>query len=248
MRLQKVRNSFIFNKQLLVECIKGAVLIITGGWLCFRNVVVCLAGLALLPFYLRGRSATEKHKRQLAQQKEFKDAMAMLYSSTAAGSTLEKAFSDALHDMKSSENRYPYLLPEFERICVCLNRNVPMTDALNNFARRSGDADIYRFVQIITIARKSGGSLPEIIRQSMDAISLRMEINSEIDTLLAGRRGELKVMMIVPAGIIGYMNLCSADYMSVLYLTWTGRCIMLAALAVYVAAVCIGKKILDIRI
>jgi tight adherence protein B len=242
------KDRFFSKKELMMECIKGLLLLAIGGWLCFHHIGICLVAICLLPLYLKSRVKEKQHRKKMAIQKEFKDAMAILYSSTAAGGTLEKAFRDAVHDMKLSEKRYTYLLPEFERICVCLNRNIPMSQALSDFAGRMGDDDIDRFVQVIAIARRSGGSLAEIIRQSADTMTLRLEINSEIETMLAGRQGELKVMMIVPAGILIYMNLCSADYMSVLYLTPAGRMVMMVSLFIYLGAICIGKKILDIRI
>ena len=205
-------------------------------------------GLIFLPFYLKGREKEKQRRQQAALQREFKDVMAILYSSTAAGGTLEKAFKDAVGDMKASEGRYPLLLPEFERICVRLNRNMPMEDVLEDFAERSRDEDILQFVRVLVIARKSGGSLSEIIRHTVDTMTLRMEMNGEIDTLLAGKKGELKVMMIVPAGILLYMNVCSGDYMAALYNTLAGRCMMVAAVILYSIAVIIGRKILDIKI
>lgn len=230
------------------EIVKGAGFLLAAGWLCFRSPLWCAAGLVLLPFYLKYRKKEKQRKRQAVLQREFKDVMAILYSSTAAGGTLEKAFRDAADDMKASGGKYPVLLPEFERICFRLSRNIPMEDVLEDFAKRSGDEDISQFVRILSIAKKSGGSLSEIIRHTVDTMILRMEINDEIDTLLAGKKGELKVMMIVPPGILLYMNLCSAEYMTILYETLTGRCVMLAAVIVYSIAVLIGEKILDIQI
>ena len=122
---------------------------------------------------------------------EFKDAAAMLYSSTAAGGTLEKALRDTCCDMKTSDSSYQVLLPEFERICMHLDQNRSLESVLEDFAVRSEDEDIAYFVRVLTVARKSGGSLSSIIRHTADTMNLRMEINSEIETILAGKRGEL---------------------------------------------------------
>ena len=100
----------------------------------------------------------------------------------------------------------------------------------------------------MTVARKSGGSLSSIIRHTADTMNLRMEINSEIETILAGKRGEWRIMLIVPPGILCYMNMCSSEYMNILYTGLTGRLVMTAALMVYAAAVWTGHKILDIHV
>ena len=85
-------------------------------------------------------------------------------------------------------------------------------------------------------------------RHTADTMNLRMEINSEIETILAGKRGEWRIMLIVPPGILCYMNMCSSEYMNILYTGLTGRLVMTAALMVYAAAVWTGHKILDIHV
>ena len=45
-----------------------------------------------------------------------------------------------------------------------------------------------------------------------------------------------------------YMNMCSSEYMNILYTGLTGRLVMTAALMVYAAAVWTGHKILDIHV
>lgn len=231
-----------------IECLKGGLLIFAAGWLCFRSWIICMAGMVLLPIYLKYKKDEEKRKRQKALWGEFRDVTAILYSSTAAGGTMEKALRDARQDMRSSADRYPLLLPEFDRMCAQLDRNTSMEDVLDDFAVRSQDEDIAYFVQILSIAKKSGGSLPDIIHHTAEMMTMRMEINSEIETLLTGKRGELKIMLVVPPAILVYMNLCSTEYMDVLYCTTAGRGIMAAALAAYGIAALIGRKILNIRI
>lgn len=55
-------------------------------------------------------------------------------------------------------------------------------------------------------------------------------------------------MLIVPPGILCYMNMCSSEYINILYTGLTGRLVMTAALMVYAAAVWTGHKILDIHV
>lgn len=142
----------------------------------------------------------------------------MMYSSTAAGGTLEKALRDVRKDMLVSAGRYQVLLPEFEKICIQLDRNISVETVLNDFADRCNDKDILYFVKILNIARKSGGALSDIIRHTSDTMNLRMEINSEIDTLLAGKKGEWKVMLIVPPAILNlYEFVLCGLYVSALY-------------------------------
>ena len=236
------------QKLLISDSLQGVLLGCLIGWLCYRSVVTSLLGIMIVPFYIKyKRRMREKSRKQMLWH-EFKDAAAMLYSSTAAGDTLEKALRDTCCDMKTSDSSYQVLLPEFERICMHLDQNRSLESVLEDFAVRSEDEDIAYFVRVLTVARKSGGSLSSIIRHTADTMNLRMEINSEIETILAGKRGEWRIMLIVPPGILCYMNMCSSEYMNILYTGLTGRLVMTAALMVYAAALWTGHKILDIHV
>ncbi len=221
-------------------------IVCAGTWLCWRNPWMMLPASLFLPFFIRSRQKQKKHRMWLQQQAEFKNVMDILYSSTAAGSTLPKAFRDAAGQMRLAPERFPVLLPEFERICGQLDRNVSMAAALTSFGERSVDGDIRDFARILTLSVRSGGDLPAIIKKTKDTIVMRMETNLEIDTMLAARKGELRIMTVVPPAIILYLNLTSPDYMDVLYSSLKGAVLMTAALGVYIAAVAAGRKILRV--
>lgn len=180
------------RKILLMDILQGAVVIFLVGWLCYRNLIASLAGMVVLPIFIRFKTKKRVNQRQTRLWKEFKDVTAMMYSSTAAGGTLEKALRDVRKDMLVSAGRYQVLLPEFEKICIQLDRNISVETVLNDFADRCNDKDILYFVKILNIARKSGGALSDIIRHTSDTMNLRMEINSEIDTLLAGEKRRME--------------------------------------------------------
>lgn len=223
----------------------AALILTAAGWLCFRAWWVLLPGLPLLARYLRMAGARED---QAEMQAEFKDVMRLMYACAASGSTLEKTLRETARDMQADAVRYRVLLPVFIQLCRDLDHNVPMTEALTLFVGRIADEDIRRFVQILIIASKSGGSLADIIHRTSETMAMRMAINEEIETILAGRKGEFRVMLIVPAGILFYMTLTSPEYMQALYTGFAGRMIMAGVLAVYAAAVLIGRRILDIRV
>jgi len=230
------------------DILEGAGIGLAAVILCFRSPVFIPAALLAIPFWTGHKARERKEQRCLQLQSEFKNAAALLYSSTAAGATLDKAFRDSMQSMKSTPDRYPVLIPEFERMIFLLDRNVPMESALAEFSTRCDDEDIRNFVRILEIAGRKGGQLPGIMESTSQAISRKMEISQQIRVLLAGRSGELKIMAFIPAGILLYMNLSSPDYMAVLYESSAGHLMMAAALAAYAAALLLGKKILNIRV
>lgn len=78
------------RKILLMDILQGAVVIFLVGWLCYRNLIASLAGMVVLPVFIRFKAKKRVNQRQTRLWKEFKDVTAMMYSSTAAGGTLEK--------------------------------------------------------------------------------------------------------------------------------------------------------------
>lgn len=216
--------------------------------LCFRSLFFTPAALLFIPFWTRYKAQKKKEQYGIQLQSEFKNMSSLLYSSTAAGANLDKAIRDSLQSMKNTPDRYPILIPELERIILMLDRNVPMETALAKFAARCDDEEIRNFVRILEIAGRKGGQLPQIVENTSQAISQKMEISQQIRILLAGRSGELKIMAVIPAGILVYMNLSSPEYMEILYESSAGHLLMAGALAAYAAALLLGRKILDIQI
>lgn len=238
----------ILKKYQKREILAGILIGVTTGWICFRHPLGMIAGLALFPFYLRYAFAGRVKKRKQNLEREFKDVMAILYSSCAAGNTIEKACRDCLIQMREEKDRYEIFYPEFLKIINGLQRNRPFDELITEMADRLEHEEVLQFVQIIRVAKRSGGSIADIIQTSMNTLSLRMEINNEIDVILSGKKGEFGVMLLVPPGILLYMSLCSGDYMDVLYTTLAGRAVMIAAIGIFIVAVIIGNKILEIKV
>lgn len=217
-------------------------------WLCFRSLLVCLSAFFFIPALMRRKDREKGKQKELLLQQQFRKVMEMMYSSAAAGSTAEKCITDALQDMRARPEEYTELLPAFEDIARKLSQNVPFTEAMEEFAAHSLSADVRNFVRILCSAVRSGGSLPEIIKRMSDAVSMRVEVNEDIDTLLTEKKSELRLMKIFPLGIFVYLCLVSADYMTVLFDSAVGHMIMAGVLGVYVLAVYMAEKILDIRV
>ncbi len=248
MKRKQIWFAQLTGKEKILYGLEGLGITVLAAFLCFRSLPALLAAPPVIAGFLHFKEEQKAHRIYLAQQTEFKNLMADLYSTTAAGGTLEKALRDALQEMRRSAGRYPGLKPQMERMIVELDRNIPMGTVLDHFGSRCKDPEIQHFVQVLKAAVSSGGSLADIICRTAEMAALRAEMNAEIETMLAGRKTELRVMLVVPAGILLYMNLGSPEYMSVLYQGAAGRVIMCGALALYIAAFVIGLRILDIHV
>ena len=197
-------------REKILYSLEGMGIAAIAGFLCFRSIWTLTALPPAAVVFLFYQERQKKERMLLARQIEFKNLLADLYSTTAAGGTLEKALRDAVKEMKRSGGRYPVLMPQMERVILEMDRNVPAEAALERFAEASEDPEIRHFVQVLKVAARSGGSLPDIIGRTAEMAAVRMEMNAEIETLLAGRKAlgdgdpeRARAISIFPSGFEG---------------------------------------------
>ena len=180
-------------------------------------------------------------------QLEFKDVMLSIYSSLSAGATVEQSLRRAWEDMGRSLRPGARMLQELEILNRKMERNISMTQGLEEMAERCGDEDLESFVQILILGKKQGGNLALFVRDNVDKIQRRIETSYEIEGLIGAKRKEFLFMSMIPAAIVLYMRLFSPEFMAVLYGNPVGAGLMTACLGLYIAAFCLGIKILQLK-
>ena len=126
-----------------------------------------------------------------------------------------------------------------------LRNNRNLEDLLSEFAVRTQVADIRDFAQVFHIAKRSGGNLPGILKNTADIISDKIEVKREITTMISAKRLEQSIMNVVPFAIILYINFTSPGFFDPLYHNFLGIVIMSVLLAVYMAALFLADRIIQ---
>ena len=126
--------------------------------------------------------------------------------------------------------------------------SVPVEDLISDFGMRSGCEDIRNFAAVFSAAKRLGGNMPAIIRSAADSIGGKIDVSREIETTLAAKQMEQKIMMGMPCGIILYMRLASPGFLDMMYTTFLGALIMTACLAGYGVAVLWSNMIVKIEV
>ena len=101
------------------------------------------------------------------------------------------------------------------------------------------------FSTILSDAKRGGGNVSQIIRNTAELISDKVETTQEMMTLLQGRRLEQRVMEVMPFAISFYIGVTYPGYFASLYHNITGYIIMTACLAIYLCAYIVGEKIME---
>ncbi len=71
----------------------------------------------------------------------------------------------------------------------------------------------------------------QIIRQSSTVITEKIETKTEIDTLLAEKKMEQKVLTVMPIGLVYMLTVTTGGFMDPIFTTWAGRGVATLGLA-----------------
>ncbi len=228
-------------------CVSG---VLAGGiaWLFYRSVWGLVVFPGVLALYVRGYRKERQEKRRERLLSEFKDGMQAVSAALLAGYSMENAWREAEKELRELHGEQSLMHAEFRQINAAVQLNQPLEKVLAAFAARSGCEDIESFADVFVFAKRSGGDFAKIIRTTVSKLTGRMEVKREIQTVLAGKRLEGKVMNAMPMLILAYLTVTSGDFLAVLYGNVTGGLIMSAALAAYAGTLGISSRILEIQV
>lgn len=228
--------------------IAGYVVSLGVLYLFYRHWLLCaILALAGGAVYIPYRKKKNEEQRKWTLMTEFKDAMDSMTAALTAGYSMENGITEAHNDLLLLYGKETQILKDLKEIQKNLQLQRPLDELLMNWGKESGVEDIVTFAQIYATARKSGGNLVKIMKRTAENISEKIEIQREIQTMIAGKKMEATCMMVMPLLIIVYMQLFSADFMTPLYQGVAGRAVMSGALAIYMGAVLWSRALMNIQ-
>lgn len=210
-----------------------------------------IAFLALIPFgvwyFLRWETECIRRKK-VEFQEQFREAIQSISASMRVGYSVENAVKEAKKDLSILYREDAAIQREFTHMVRQIYLQVPMEQIMEEWAERVQQEDVRNFVNVFVMARKSGGNMLGIIRSSADQIRDKLEVRAEIETMLAARKYEFKVMSAIPFGMIAYMKISFSEFMGILYGNLLGIGVMSGCLAVYFGAYMLGERIVNIEV
>lgn len=179
---------------------------------------------------------------------QFKEGMASVSTALRAGYSMENAFAEAGKDLRVLYNGQSYIEKEFAYMEKQLALNRTVEELLHEFAMRSGIEDIMSFSEVFATAKRTGGDMVSVIRSTVKNINEKLEVKREIQTMVTAKQLEGRIMNLIPPAMIAYLRISSPGFLDPLYHNPAGMFIMTAMLGIYLAAVRIGKHILDMEV
>lgn len=231
--------------QLILLYLAGASAV---AWLFYRSFAALFPAAPAFPFFLRKMRDIRAAARRKQLSYDFRTALHSLTVSLRAGRSVENAFPDAARDLVNTIGEKQDMTQEFIWISRQIRLSVPMEEALWDFAARSGVEDIENFAAVFTTAKRMGGNMAAILKSAADSIGGKIDVEREIETALAAKKMEQKIMTAMPCMIILYMTFASPGFLDDMYGSAFGVLIMTGCLLVYAAAIWWSSRIVAIEV
>ncbi len=226
----------------------GIVMVLATAYVFYDNLWMAVLMSPYVFFYVRERKREEKQEECKKLTLQFKDAMQSVSFALNVGYSIENAFREAVRELTPLYGEDSKIVAEFKSMIRRVEHNSNIEDVLLEFAERSGVEDITYFAEVFQYAKRSGGDLIAIIKNTASTISDKIEVEKEIQTVISGKKLEQKVMCAMPYGIIMYLRLASPQFIVSLYGNLMGMAIMTICLFVYLGANYMAKRIVNISV
>lgn len=235
-------------REYLLAVIRGTALMWAVGYLFYDSWLAVFLVVPGIYFYLHQWQEEQCHKKEQEFREQFRTGIQAMASAMNVGYSVENAIREAARDMKPLFQRECRIQKEFNRMIYQLDMNRTTEQVMTGFAERVSQEDVDNFVTVFITAKRTGGDSITIIRNAVRDIGEKIEVEKEIQTLLASKKLEFKIMCVIPFGIILYMRLAFPEFMGVLYGNVLGAFLMSGCLGIYGAAYRIGQKLVEIEV
>lgn len=218
------------------------------SYLFFQSVIaftVLLPGMFLF-FREEKKSLLKKRKKEITKQ--FLDGIQLMLSALQAGYSPENALGEALKELRKIYPSDAPIVAEFHRINAQIQMSHSLEELLLDFGRRTNVPDIISFAEVFLTAKRTGGDLIAIIRNTISCIRQKQETTQEIETCLAGKMMEQNIMSAIPLLILAYIRFSSPGFLDVMYETSVGMAVMAVCFGVYLLAYFWGQSIVRIEV
>lgn len=201
------------------------------------------AGKAFLP--MRVEMVIKKRRKMLNEQ--FRDMLDGLTTSLGAGNNVHDSFTGVYEDLKMQYEEGAFILDELSVMIAGVHNNIPLEEIVADFGKRSGIPDIISFADVFQVCYKKGGNLKDVIRDTHEVLSDKMEIREDIETIVTANKNEQNLMVAMPIILIGMIKGISSDF-GANFATPAGIFSTTIAIGSFIFAYKVGQSLLKIEV
>ena len=231
----------------ILVVVAGMAFCLMMGLAFYGKIAAGIVFLAYLPFFCKRNFKILREKEKLVIRDEFIDAITAMSFSLQAGYSVENSLKFAAEEAERLHGNTT-MTKQLKKSVGKITRNVPTVRVFSEMAESLDIEDIRDFAEIFNCAKKSGGNLVGIIRKTSEQMKEKQEINTEINTLISGKKLEQKILCSMPVLIVIYLKVGAESFIAPMYGNPLGIICMSFCAAVYIGAITWSEKITDISI
>lgn len=236
------------RKEMLLYGLETVGIILFFSYFFYHSLFAVIPLIPVGIFFLTRKKKELSKKRQNILKLQFKEMILCISAGMRAGYSSENAIRESYKDMARMFGKNSLICTELQYMIGGMQNNIPIEELLYHFGNRSGVGEIREFGDIFAISKKNGGNIGQVIAETVDIIGRKLEVDREIETLVSARKLEQNIMNLVPFFILVYVNMTSKDFFQILYHNLVGNIIMTIGVAVYIGAIFLEDKIMDIQV
>ncbi len=186
--------------------------------------------------------------RRQQLKEEFKNVISGVSGSLQAGYSIENAFLYVLSEIKSNEDADNLLEEDLKLLINGMQCGKSLEQGLEELGDKSGIEEIKELAYLVKTAGIYGGNLIRLMGQCAKSMTEKSTTELEINTMIASKRLEGKIMSVIPFFIMLYLRLTDVSYIDVLYKTVWGHAFMTICLVgIVVTSISIDKIINNLK-
>ncbi len=212
----------------------------------FFDFSVCSLGLLIfLPVDIRSYIKQRRKEKVWQLNLAFKDALLYFRTALLAGYSPEKSMAETGTALEKMYPKGDRICLEFRRMTAKMEMGSSLEDVWLEFGERSCSDDIRQFAAVLATVKRTGGDLGSVIRQSGELLQKKIELRRELNTVLAAKEAEFRLMSMFPYGILLYMKCFAPSMSESLYHNTFGIGFMWTVYLVYMGIQRIGKRMIE---
>jgi tight adherence protein B len=184
-------------------------------------------------------------KRQLEKIKtEFREILMSVANGLSAGTSVERSFMEAEENLKLLYKNDSVLLERLHGMNQQVRMGTAVEKQFYTLAVNSRVEEMETFGELFLYAKRMGGDYVKNIRKLSLRMDERIAMKEELESQLAEKMLELRIMAVVPLAILLYLRLSAASFLMPLYQNVGGALVMTGCFLLYVGSVLLGVVII----
>ena len=215
------------------------------GWLFYDSMVLGAAAAVLLFLFAKVKYVQWRISSRRAELLlQFRDVLYSSASSISAGRSMGQALEESLEFWKGTYGEKDLIMVELRYMVHQIKEaGVQDLEVLWDFAERSGLAEVTDFVMVYENCRGSGANLVQAMDRAAAVISDRIGLERELETLMAQKQFEGRVIMAAPFLLMMFLKVSSPEFLEPLTSTSQGRLVSSLALGLIGCAYIVTERV-----